>query len=108
MMIREWEEKKKRDEKKKKINSHFSIISNEMIRKLVFIFLGVYIILNSTYGGEYHRKNQTHLTTHNTSTSDNDDEYYDDYDYRISDGCTHKLNHIVRYSFTLLIISCFK
>ncbi len=96
-------ERKNDTKKKTKKNSPFL---NWMIRKLVFIFLGVYIILNSAYGIAYHRKNHTNPFT-NIPSYDTDG-YYDDYDYRISDGYKHELNHILRYSFTLLIILCFK
>jgi hypothetical protein len=75
-----------------------------MISKFLLIFLGIYIVLNSTYGGE-HRRNRTNTTIY-TPTGDID-EYYDDYDYRISDGYKHKLNQLFRYCFTLLIIFCF-
>jgi len=81
-----------------------------MITKFALIFLGVLIVLNSTYGQRHHRKMITNSTMRrNTTVANlirNIDEYYDYYDYDVSYGFKQKINKTFLYCFTLIIIFC--
>lgn len=77
-----------------------------MIRKFALVLLGAFVILNSTYGKRYDQNRNTNITT--PISGGDPDDYYDYYDYDISNsGCEQQMNQAFRYCFTLLIISCF-
>jgi tellurite resistance protein TehA-like permease len=103
------------NEKKKvkegwKENSHLYIKSNEMISKVVFIVLCVFVVLNTIYGQHRYRKYKTtskmEKNTTNFSTNHQDD-YYDYYDYDVSYGYEQKINKTFLYCFSLMIIFVF-
>ena len=75
-----------------------------MISKFALIFLGVLIVLNSTYGQRHYRKLITNSTMVRNTTVANSystiDDYYDYYDYDVSDGFKQKLNKTFLYCFT--------
>jgi len=93
-----------------------------MISKFLLVFLGILIILSTTYGQtHHHRRNRTSTMTHTTiginstigitlstvtsvHNDDDDDDYYDYYDYFIGYGYKHKTNKTFLYCFILISI----
>ena len=72
-----------------------------MIRRFLSVVLGVLILSNITYGKSYHGDNRTNTTIDHSS--EDLDEYYDDYDYDTSDGYRLELNQTFRYCFMFVI-----
>ncbi|CAF1127646.1 unnamed protein product [Rotaria sordida] len=82
------------------------------MNKLILIILGISILLNNTYGG-CHKKHHHHHRPHTTINStmkptkptrptkptdipiDIHDDYYDNYDYYISNGYKQEMNRIL-------------
>jgi len=81
-----------------------------MISKFALIFLGVLIVLNSTYGQHHYRKSIKNSTMVRNTTVANSvsttDDYYDYYDYDVSYGFKRKFNKTFLYCFTMIIIFC--
>jgi hypothetical protein len=77
-----------------------------MIRKVIFIFVVITIILNSTYGQYYYRKIRADTTVKTNITSNSpvnsSDDYYDYYDYAISNGYKQEMNKTFLFCFILL------
>jgi len=77
-----------------------------MIRKVIFIFVVITIILNSTYGQYYYRKTRADTTVKTNITSyssvNSSDDYYDYYDYAISNGYKQEMNKIFLFCFSVL------
>jgi hypothetical protein len=71
-----------------------------MIRKVIFIFVVITIILNNTYGQYYYRKTRDDTTvktniTSNSSVNDSDD-------YEISNGYKQEMNKTFLFCFSSL------
>jgi hypothetical protein len=88
---------------------HKLITLNEMITKLLLVFLAISIVLNSAYGRRHLRTKVLNSTIDTNSTTDaalNQDDYYDYYDYVVTNGYNQQMNKNFLYPFSLFIIVC--
>lgn len=85
-----------------------------MINKLILITFGLLVILDNIYGQLPYQRTQLNSTSTknktvatSTNAHNEQDYYYDNYDYDVSNGYRKEMSKTLVYSTSLFIAFCF-